>query len=156
MKHTAVCSPLGCANATACGVTLWDGSENSPFLPGYFQGRSVHLSARWPGSQRGCASSYVGKQLPWLALPCSPSCWELQWTSEPALCSMESPTLAGWESAGWESAVCKQKALGRNHSTAAWRYQRSLAGGHNVYLMVSTLCIYINSNEYFSHIHAPC
>lgn len=91
------------------------------------------------------------KQLPSLALPCSPSCWELQWTSEPALCSVETPTLAGWE-----SAVCKQKALGRSHSTAAWKYQRSLAGGHNVYLMVSTICIYINSNDYFSHIHAPC
>lgn len=66
---------------------------------------------------------------------------------------------ASWKyqpSQGKESAVCKQKALGRSHSAAVWQYWRSLAGGNNVGLMVSTICIYINSNEYFRHIHALC
>lgn len=48
-----------------------------------------------------------------------------------------------------------KKALGRSQSAAVWEYWRSLAQGNNVYLMVSTICIDINSNEYFSHILCP-
>lgn len=89
------------------------------------------------------------KQLPSLALPSSPSCWDFT-----ELLSLPSASWKHQPSQGKESAVCKQKALGRSHSAAVWEYWRSLAAGNNVYLMVSTICIYINSNEYLSHIHA--
>lgn len=141
-----MCSHLSCGNKT-----LWGRSENSSFPTRLFSGQvsSIISTLIWLTAGH-CVQGIVGRlrtssSLLWHCLPAphAGNFTEL----------LPSASLKHQPSQGRESAVCKQKALGRSHSAALWQYWRSLAGGNNVYLMVSTICIYINSNTAGTSMH---
>lgn len=87
------------------------------------------------------------KQFPLLVLTTSPTLWATGncWTY-----LLETPNITG------NQCFASKKALRRSHTTAVRTYWRSSIRGDNVCLMVTSICIYTNSNEYFSHIHALC
>lgn len=121
------------------------------FRAGQFSYQHIGLAHSRSLCTSHCAGRLrTGSSLLWHCLPAPHA------GSFTELLSLPSASWKHQPSQGKESAVCKQKALGRSHSAAVWQYWRSLAGGNNVGLMVSTICIYINSNEYFRHIHALC
>lgn len=112
--------------------------------------QSVHLSAHRSGSQHGYASSYIGKLRTssslcrgYLPAPCAGSCSELG-----------NLRLTPWE---------HQPSQGKNQPFASKKHWEQvtvqecetaqLAGGNNVYLMVSTICIYINLNTSATFTH---
>lgn len=146
-----MCSPPGYSSATACGVTLWGGSEKSSFLPRYFQGsqftyQHIDLShsmamqavtlASW-----GQAATFAGITFQPLMLGAAVNFW----TCTLLLGNINPHRLKNQSFASkkhWEQGTVQQCETAQ------------LAGGNNVYLMVSTICIYINLNEYFSYIHA--
>lgn len=145
MKHAATWYLPGCVNTTPYGVMVWHGSENSCFLPGYFRGSSVCFSAHWSGSEHG----YVGRLR----------------TSSPLHWRYLQPFMLGAMANPWTCPLLPENTNHRRVRISALQQKstqekphcnnvnvlKSLLGGDNAYLMVTTICIYINWNECFSH-----
>lgn len=142
--------PPCCFNTTPYGVMAWHGSENSCFLPGYFE------AAQFASQHIDLVQSMVmlagwGQAAPFTGITLQP--FMLGATVNPWTCPLlpENTNHLRVRISALQQKSTQEKPHCNNVNVL-----KSLLGGNNAYLMVTTICIYINWNECFSHNCSLC